>query len=251
MKHRLPIIDILGIPIACSTAGEALAEIARIANEDAPALVTFVNAQSLRLASTDADLRKILQDSAIVLNDGVGVAVAARILGKRFPANLNGTDLTPAILRIAAANRWRVFLLGSREGIATKAAEELARTIPHLQICGTMHGHFSREQLGDVLAQIQRAQPEVLIVGMGNPIQEKWLAAHLAASGARLGVGVGAFLDFTAGIFPRAPTWVRGLRLEWLFRLSREPRRLWKRYFLGGPVFIARVGLDALRRRRR
>lgn len=251
MKHRLPNIHILDIPIVRATAAEAMAEIRHVAETAAPALVAFVNAHTLELSARDAALRQILQEAAIVLNDGIGVSLAAKLLrGPTFPANLNGTDLTPLILTLAAAQGWRVFLLGAAPGVAEQAAAKFVERLPELVMAGTHSGYFKAEELDRVIELIRAARTDVLIVGMGNPVQEKWLAAHLARTGAKLGVGVGAFLDFSAGVFPRAPRWMQQTKTEWLYRMSREPKRLWKRYLLGGPVFLARVAWDALTRKK-
>lgn len=248
MKNTLPVTPILGIPVVRATEADALVEIGRLAVEAAPALLVYVNAHTLELSARDADLRRLLrEDAALVMNDGIGVSIAAKMVGKaKFPANLNGTDLTPKILELAAAKRWRVYLLGAAPGVAEKAAARFLATIPNLVIAGTRSGFFSTDDEPGIIQQIREAATDLLIVGMGNPKQEKWLAQHLQSTGAKVGVGVGAFLDFSAGVFPRAPLWVQKVKLEWLFRISREPRRLWKRYLLGGPVFLARVALSRL-----
>ncbi len=250
MKHRLPTIDILGVPIVRATVGQAIDEIQYLAESAAPALVIYVNAHTMELSARDPELKAILQQAAIVLNDGIGLSLAARIQGpKHFLANLNGTDVTPMILHLAAAQHWRVYLLGAAPGVAEKAAAQFLEQVPGLTIAGTQDGFFPPDDLPQVIEQIRAVRTDLLIVGMGNPKQEKWLAQHLISTGARLGIGVGAFLDFSAGVFPRAPTWMQNLKIEWLFRMSLEPRRLWKRYLLGGPVFLGRVAWQALRSR--
>lgn len=248
MKHQLPVIPILGIPVVRATEAEAMAEIGRLAAEAAPALLVYVNAHTLELSARDSELRQLLQeDAALVMNDGIGVSIAGKITGGgTFPANLNGTDLTPKILELAAAKGWRVFLFGAAPGVAEKAAAKFVATVPGLVMAGTRNGFFTAEEEPGVIQQIRDAGTDVLVVGMGNPKQEKWLNQHLAATGAKIGVGVGAFLDFSAGVFPRAPVWIQKIKLEWLYRMSREPKRLWKRYLLGGPVFLARVALSTL-----
>lgn len=251
MKHRLPTITILDIPIVRATEAEAMAEIRHLAEQPEPALVIFVNAHTLELTTRDPEYRQIVQEAAIVLNDGIGVSLAAKMLrGPTFPANLNGTDLTPLILKLAAEQGWRVFLLGAVPGVAEKAAAKFVERNPELLISGTHSGFFAEGELSRVIEQIREARTDVLIVGMGNPVQERWLAQHQAATGAKLGVGVGAFLDFSAGVFPRAPQWMQQMKTEWLYRMSREPRRLWKRYLIEAPVFLTHVALDALKKRR-
>lgn len=252
MKHRLPTITVLDVPIVRATEAEALEEIRYLTEQSEPAMVVYVNAHTLELTARDAEYQRIVQEAAIVLNDGIGVTLAAKVVGNvSFPANLNGTDLTPLILMMAAEQGWRVFLLGAAPGVAEKAAAKFVSQIPSLVIGGTHSGYFTTGELDGVLQQIRDAKTDVLIVGMGNPIQERWLAQHLAATGAKLGVGVGAFIDFSAGVFPRAPLWMQKMKVEWLYRLSREPKRLWKRYLLGGPVFLAHVALDAWRKKKR
>jgi exopolysaccharide biosynthesis WecB/TagA/CpsF family protein len=250
MKHRLPVIPILNIPVVRATEAEAMAEISRLAEEAAPALLVYVNAHTLELSARDSELRRLLQeDAALVLNDGIGVSIAAKMVGKEtFPANLNGTDLTPKILELAATKGWRVYLFGAAPSVAEKAAAKFVATIPGLVMAGTRNGFFTAEEEPDIIQQIRDAGTDLLVVGMGNPKQEKWLARHLAATGAKIGVGVGAFLDFSAAVFPRAPEWIQKIKLEWLYRMSREPKRLWKRYLLGGPVFLARVAFFKLRK---
>jgi len=250
MKHRLPTITILGIPIVRATEAEAMAEIRRLTEEPGPAMVIYVNAHTLELTARDAAYRKIVQEAAIVMNDGIGVSLAAKIVGgPNFPANLNGTDLTPLILKLAAEQGWRVFLLGAAPGVAAKAAAKFVENNPALKISGTHSGFFAATELDGVIQQIRDANTDVLIVGMGNPVQEQWLVRHQAQTGAKLGVGVGAFLDFSAGVFPRAPMWMQKMKIEWLYRMSREPRRLWKRYLVEAPVFLLHVALDVMKKR--
>jgi len=104
-----------------------------------------------------------------------------------------------------------------------------------------MHGHFSPDEEADVVARIRATRPGLLLVGMGNPLQEKFLARCLSDSGASLGLGVGAYLDFQIGEVPRAPSWMNRIGLEWVHRLWQEPRRMWRRYLIGNPRFVWRV----------
>ncbi len=252
MKHRLPTITILDIPIVRATEAEAMEEIRRLTEQSETALVIYVNAHTLELTTRDPAYRQIVQEAAIVMNDGIGVSMAAKIVGKEsFPANLNGTDLTPLILQMAAEQGWRVFLLGSKPGVAEKAAVKFVTQNPALVISGTNSGYFKAEELEGVIQKIREVRTDVLIVGMGNPVQEQWLARHQAQTGAKLGVGVGAFLDFSAGVFPRAPLWMQKMKIEWLYRMTREPKRLWKRYLIEAPVFLAHVALDVWKKKRR
>jgi exopolysaccharide biosynthesis WecB/TagA/CpsF family protein len=241
MNEGFPFIAILGVPIACVDATEALEEIERLHERPSPAFVAYLNAHTLNLASRTPAYRAILERTDLNLNDGSGVALAARIQGRRFKENLNGSDFNRQILRLAARLDWSVYLLGAAEGVSKRAAERLASEIDGLKIGGTHSGFLNPAETDEVVAAIRAADTDVLMVAMGNPRQEEWLAAHLEATGARVGIGVGAFLDFTAGVVPRAPSWMNRWGVEWIWRLVQEPRRLWRRYILGNPLFLAKV----------
>lgn len=244
MRH----VDILGVSIACLDRAGALHEIERLHGTDAPARVYYANAHTLNLASSDPSYRQVLQRADLILNDGAGVALAARLQGRRFVENLNGSDFNPLIVELAALRGWPVYLLGAAQGVAATAANKLKARFPSLQVAGTHHGYVSN--LPEVLGEIRSTGAELLMVAMGNPLQERFLDKHLGATGARLGVGVGAFFDFTAGKVSRAPAWMNKAGIEWVYRLGQEPGRMWKRYVVGNPVFLARAATDRLRKRR-
>jgi exopolysaccharide biosynthesis WecB/TagA/CpsF family protein len=234
-------VEVLGVPVARLTAAAAREELVRLYERDRPALVAYANAHTLNLASRDSGYRAVLEAADIVLNDGAGLALAGRIFGRPFPENLNGSDFNPVILEEAAARGWPVFFLGAKPGVAGEAARALKERIPGLVVCGTRDGYFPQSESETVAREVAAAGAGVLMVAMGNPLQEMWLRRHLETTGARLGVGVGAFLDFSAGVVPRAPAWMNRLGIEWVYRLLQEPRRMWRRYVVGNPLFLARV----------
>src|SRR5262249_42222924 len=127
------------------------------------------------------------------------------------------------------------------------AAAAMKSARPDLVICGARDGHFSDDESEAVATEIHRAQTDLLLVGMGNPKQELWLAKWLPATGASVGFGVGALFDFQAGSVARAPAWMNRAGVEWAFRLFKEPRRLGRRYLIGNPVFLGRVVGDLIR----
>jgi exopolysaccharide biosynthesis WecB/TagA/CpsF family protein len=235
-------VDLLDVRITSATATDVLAQIERRMGSSAdPLFVAFANANTLNLASTNADYRAALGRADLVLNDGIGVALAARMLNRRFPENLNGTDFLPRLLTLAADRGWRLFLLGGEAGTAKAAADNLRGRIPNLQVVGADHGYLTPKSDREVVSRIRAGDAQVVLVGMGNPAQEYWLAANLGATGAQIGIGVGAFLDFAAGRVARAPGWLRRARLEWVWRMVIEPRRLWRRYLVGNPLFLYRA----------
>lgn len=247
MTDQLPVIDLLGVPVVKATPEAALAAVERAAEGPTPALVAYVNAHTLNLAYEDPGYHSLLRRAALVLNDGVGVALAARMKRERFPANLNGSDFNPMILQLAARRGWPVYFLGAGHGIAARAAQQMSERTKGLLVAGCRDGYFPRSEDAAVAAAIKATGAEVVMVAMGNPLQEHWLAANLSDTGARVGVGVGAFFDFAAGRVARAPGWVNRIGLEWVWRLLQEPGRLWRRYVVGNPVFLWRAARYALR----
>jgi len=205
-----------------------------------PRHLCYVNAHSLNLAYGDDAYKTALARAHLVLNDGVGLDLAARMRGVRFPENLNGSDFTIRLLRLAAEQGWRVYLYGGRPGVAEGARERLCEEIAGLEIVGACDG-YGDDSPAQIAARIREAEAEVLIVALGQPQQELWLDEHLASTGCHLGLGVGAFLDFMSGQVVRAPGWMNRLGVEWVFRLVQEPGRLWRRYIVGNPVFLWRA----------
>jgi alpha-1,3-mannosyltransferase len=231
---------ILDVPVQVRSFDEAVRLIdARYETRERVA-VAFANAHTLNVAAAHPEFRLALQN-AIVLNDGIGVDIASRILyGSPFPENLNGTDFSPNYLR-QTRHRYRLFLLGSTPGTAEHAARRLAALCPRHKIVGCHHGHFDPDKVSEITHLIRRSGANVLLVAMGNPKQELFIRNHLTETGCVLGIGVGALFDFLAGNVPRATPWVQKRRLEWVYRLAQEPRRLAGRYLVGNPLFLARI----------
>jgi exopolysaccharide biosynthesis WecB/TagA/CpsF family protein len=242
--------EILGVPVVCGKALEILPPIAdRLADGGPPTSVFFANAHALNLTCRVPAFLTAMREADFVLNDGIGVAIAGRLKGCRFPENLNGSDLTPAMLHLAAVTGQSAYFLGARPGVAERAAARLTESMHGLVVAGCRDGYFSPEETDEVIEEIRASGAGLLLVAMGNPRQELWLREHLEATGARVGVGVGAFFDFAAGRARRAPRWMNRWGIEWLWRLACEPRRLAKRYLIGNPLFLYRVLMDAIRPR--
>lgn len=233
-------IDVLGVPIHALTHEEALDRVDTLIRRPQPALMAYVNAHTLNLATERWKFREVLQDADLLLRDGLGVGIAGRLQGRPFPANLNGTDFTPDLLKLCAGMGWTVFILGGRTGVASRAAECLSDTIEDLKVVGSRDGMWGVAEERSVVSEVRESGADILLVALGNPAQEEFLARYLDELGVRLGVGVGAFLDFTVGDFYRAPEVANRLGAEWIFRLLQEPRRLWRRYLVGNPLFLYR-----------
>lgn len=225
----------------------ALERAAALIASPQPAQLCFLNIDCLRMATLDPDYAAILRDATLVLPDGIGMRLAARVHGARIRADTNGSDFSPRLLRHAAARGAPVFLLGSAEGVAARAAERLQRDIPDLRIAGVHSGFFSDDR--SVVDRINASGAQVLLVGTGVPRQEKWIATHRAALSPRLCAGVGALFNWLSGEQRRAPTWVHRLHLEWVWRIGLEPRRMFERYILHDLPFLAGLALRRMFRR--
>jgi exopolysaccharide biosynthesis WecB/TagA/CpsF family protein len=231
-------VDCLGVPVAQTNVASLTTWVFDVARERAARTVFFANAHTLNVASRDSEFRRVLQSSDVVLNDGIGLAVYARLAGTTFEENMNGTDLLPSIFA-AAADRHEplsVFLFGAKPGHAEKAAQAIEKQYPTTKVVGVQSGYDH----GGVIEAIRSASPDLLLVGMGNPLQEKWISQHQAQLNAGVVFGIGALIDFLSGEIVRAPRLVRALRIEWIFRLGQEPRRLASRYLKGNPLFLLR-----------
>lgn len=235
-----PPVEILGVPVQNLSREAAVERIRNTIVSGGHLKIAFLNAHCGNIAATNAEYLETLLDF-LVLPDGIGADLAGRILqGEPFRANLNGTDFVPHVLREIRAPI-TVGLLGARPGHAEKAAARLARSFPHHRFEVIGDGYFRPEQEHALLERIAQVQPALLLVAMGVPRQELWIRQNLDEQHARVALGVGALIDFLSGAVPRAPGWIRKLRLEWLYRLFLEPRRMWKRYVLGNPLFLWRV----------
>jgi exopolysaccharide biosynthesis WecB/TagA/CpsF family protein len=232
--------DILGVTVLDPGRKAALDIMHRAISARRHVKLAFCNAHTANTAWRDDVFQHALQGFT-VLPDGVGVDMAARWLsGRRFEANLNGTDFVPALLASSPAPL-RVAMIGGKPGVAERAAQSLSRIDPRHRFGPTLHGFADASATQAWLAALAKAPVDVILVAMGNPRQELWIAENVTSAHGTIAIGVGALFDFAAGDVSRAPEIVRRLRLEWAYRLAQEPRRLFKRYVVGNPLFMIRV----------
>ncbi|HEU5020207.1 MAG TPA: WecB/TagA/CpsF family glycosyltransferase [Pseudolabrys sp.] len=235
--------EILGVNVSVFTRQGASEFVVESLSQRRKLCVAFAN-HNLLLELTRHPHGSDLLKEFLVLNDGVGLNVASRLLyGTRFPENLNGSDFTPLLLRSMPVGT-RVFLFGARPHVAEAAAKVIERD-HEVCVCGVADGYASDHAA--VASAVNRSQSDVVLVGLGNPKQEEWIAKFSSHVDAPLLVGVGAFLDFCAGAVRRAPKPVQKARLEWAFRLCLEPRRLGRRYTWDAVTFFVDVLQQKLR----
>lgn len=230
-------VEVLGVPVHPLTVQEALAWLSEAIGRREPVTVVSLNGALLRRALRDPEVAAAVRAATLLLPDGVGVLLAARILGAPVRRRLAGVDLADALCVAAAAHGWSLFLLGAAPGVAEAAAARLTARDPALRVAGTAHGFFRQADEPALLARIERAAPDILLVAFGAPRQEQWLASRGPALGVPVMMGVGGTLDVLAGRARRAPRWVQAAGLEWLYRMAREPWR-WSVVRTIPPLFL-------------
>lgn len=239
-------VEVLGVPVDCLTMADALAFadcwISDAANGCATALA--VNPEKVMRARNDAALREHLTAATLLIPDGIGVVWAVRYLGLGRMTRVPGSEFMPNLCALAAGKGYGVFLYGAQPAVNAAAAETLARRYPGLRIAGQQHGYMPESETPDLIRRINESGADILFVALGSPKQEAWMLRHRDALGVKLCQGVGGTFDVIAGRVDRAPPLFLKLNLEWLYRLLREPRRIFRQRALvvfAGKVVAAKI----------
>ena len=234
-------LDIMGLQFDNVTMDEAAARAEQILAGDRTCYAVTPNAEIAYEALHDEKLRALINGADLVLPDGAGVVLASKLLKTPLKQKVAGFDFAMRLLPYLTETGKRLYLLGSKPGIAELAAEKLRQRYPALCICGTADGYFKEDEAA--VRKLREAKPDVVFICMGYPKQEYFMQKYLAQSGAKLMIGLGGTLDVVAGTLKRAPKWMQKLQLEWLYRLICEPRRIGRMMRL--PKFV----LAALKKR--
>jgi N-acetylglucosaminyldiphosphoundecaprenol N-acetyl-beta-D-mannosaminyltransferase len=238
-------VDILGVGFDRVALVDAVAEIERRLDAGERTFIITANPEFVMLCRQDREVARIAADADLVVPDGTGAVVAARLLGDPLPGRAPGRLLVDRLAALATERRLSLFLLGAAPGIAERAAATLRGRHPELRIAGTYAG--SADDDADVLPRVAAAAPDIVLVAFGMPKQEHWIARNLTGlPSVRVAVGVGGSLDYLAGAAKAPPAIVHAIGLEWLWRLVRDPKR-WRRQRVL-PLFVLLVLLARLRR---
>lgn len=229
--------DILGIHYDNVTMAEALELGRAYLNGEKTVYGVTPNAEIAYEALRDPEFRDILNGAALILPDGAGVVLGAKILKTPLKQKVAGVDFAMGLLGVMEETGKRLYLLGSKPGIAELAAKKMLEKHPTLCICGTADGYFTDE--ADAVRCINEARADAVFVCLGSPKQEQFMARHCDDLQVRLMLGLGGTLDSIAGTVKRAPKWMIRLQLEWLYRLIKEPRRFGRMLRLPKYVFAA------------
>lgn len=228
-------VELLGAPVDALSIDETEEQVAGLVNRGGGCYVVTLNPEYLYRAQKDIRLMEVVKSANLVTADGEGIVWACRVAGCPVPERVTGIDLMLRLVNRAAREGWKVFLLGAAPGVAEEAADELRKNNPHLQVVGTHHGYFKEEEERDILEVIKQCSPHIIFVAIGAPRQELWISRHLNEISC-LAMGVGGSFDVVSGNIKRAPLWIQRLKVEWLYRLLKEPAR-WRR-MLVLPKFV-------------
>lgn len=243
-------IEVLGAPIDPWTMEQTVEAADRIVSEGLFAHLIGVNADKLLQMRDDPWMDACVRRCEVVNADGASMVMAADRLGVAVPERVAGVDLMRELCALAERKEYQVYLLGAKAEIVAKAADALKSDFPALLVAGYRDGYFGEKEFDRVANEVMRTAPAIVFVGISSPKKERLIEhfRELGASGAF--VGVGGTFDVVSGCIPRAPMWMQRANLEWLFRMTQEPRRLVKRYVVGNARFI-RILREAERAQRR
>ena len=231
--------DILGVGVNSLRMADAVNLIEKYMDDKANVIIATANAEMLMNATRDADLKRILNSAELVVPDGAGTVWAAHQLGYDMPERVAGYDLAQELMKRAPEKGRRIFFFGSAPGVADKAKLKAEELYPGIHIVGTRNGFFTENDIPEILEEIKNARPDLLLVALGVPKQEKFLDKYYKELGVPVSIGVGGTFDVMAGVMKRAPLWMQKAKLEWLFRGMLQPKRAGR--LLALPKFVLRV----------
>ena len=221
-------VTVLGVRVDCVSAEDTLAAIDAFVASHRPHYIVTADASMVVTARHDPELRAIIEAADLVTPDGFGILWASRLLRTPVPSKVSGVDLSSDLCRLSSSKGYRIFFFGAGPGVAEEAAGKMRARFPGAQIVGTRDGFFKAAQEPEIVAQIQAAAPDIVLVALGIPKQEKWIARHKEALGASVLIGVGGSFDVFSGRVSRASPWMQQHGLEWLYRLYKNPRKISK-----------------------
>lgn len=244
-------VDILGISYRTGDAKEVLDRMREAIRTRTRLAIVQPHFFHAVLGRSDHEAFELYSKYDLILPDGYGMYIAAKLLhgGKRaFAKIFNGTDLYEQILNEANLHHWRIFFFGETEDVLEALRRRMHDTFPGVVVAGTHHGFVDLDDKTAVAA-VKKGNADILMIGMGTPKQDRWLWKYAGELQTPVLMTVGAGIGFMSGEKIRAPRALRKLHMEWLFRFTQEPRRLWRRYFFGIPKFIFYVVLQKVRRK--
>jgi exopolysaccharide biosynthesis WecB/TagA/CpsF family protein len=209
-----------------------------VKNDALPIIISHVNIHNYYQLIRDQSFKKALQQNSYLIFDGIGLKIAAYIAGLGWLPDINGTDLFPFIMESGSKNQLRIFCLGANADVISKTVNKIRGRFPRIRMSGYRHGYIKPEEERSVVGEINASNADVLIIGMGFVIQEKFALTYRKELNVKVIWNVGGLFDIISENKVRTPLFMRNLRLEWLFRLFYEPQRTWSRIFISAPYFF-------------
>jgi N-acetylglucosaminyldiphosphoundecaprenol N-acetyl-beta-D-mannosaminyltransferase len=231
--------EVLGVPVDCVDMAQSLRTVEAMIKDNHPRTVIAINPEKVIAAQKDSKLMQRLHSAGLLIPDGIGVVIAARVLYRKTIERVPGAELMPAICDLAAKKGFRVFLFGASPEVNDKAVDVLQRRYPGIQVAGNQHGYLAEADMPALVDRINSSQADVLFIALGSPKQELWMDRYLGQLNVKVCQGVGGTFDVLAGKVKRAPALFRRLNMEWLYRLLSNPRRLMRQKAL--PKFAYQV----------
>jgi N-acetylglucosaminyldiphosphoundecaprenol N-acetyl-beta-D-mannosaminyltransferase len=235
-------VNILGVAIDPIGLEELLSFIEQAIQRQERRVLAHVHVRALCIACEQEWFRQFLNRADLVFCDGMGVQLGARLLGERLPERLTFADWTWSLAERCAARGYSIYFLGNPPGVAEQAASRLRERYPGLRVVGAQDGFFDKTpgspENEEVVRQINLARPDILMVGLGMPLQEQWLEENWPRLDATVALPCGAAFEYLSGSLKRGPRWMTQNYLEWLARLIISPRRYWRRYLGDNTRFL-------------
>lgn len=227
-------IDVLGLKIDNVTMGEAVENVFSFFDSEKAHSVYTPNAEMAMAAVKDSEYMSILNSADLLIPDGAGVVLGAKLLGTKLKEKVAGIELVLNLLK--SGKTFSVFLYGGEPGVGEKAAKNIKMKYPSVKVCGITHGYHDSSMENETIAVIKSAEPDLILVGLSFPGQEKWIHRVMPLLPGSTAIGCGGTINFLAGVVKRSPGFMIKMNLEWLYRLIRQPKRLGRMMKI--PVFL-------------
>jgi len=241
-------VRILDCPIDNLSLKETLRVIEEFIKSGRPHQHVVINADKILKLRKNKKLRQVVESCDLINVDGQPIRWAARLLGISLKEQITGIDLMEQLLKLSSRKGYSVYFLGAREEIVRKVVETYRNKYSSLKISGWQDGYWESDEEKKVVQDIKRTRSEILFVAISSPKKEFFIRGYMDEMQVPFSMGVGGSFDIIAGIKKRAPKWMQKCGLEWLFRLCQEPRRLWRRYLIGNPIFLWLVGKELIKK---
>lgn len=231
-------VEVFGIRINTLTKHDYLSVIQKNLNERRKLVQNSINAALIVETRKNETLRLVINKSDLVNIDGMAVVWALRLLGYSVPERVPCPDLAEDLLALAEKRSYSIFFLGASDDSLNLCVTRLKDRFPSLKIAGYNNGYFTADDEPSIVDMINRADPDILLIGMPSPRKELFVEKYRNILTARYCLGVGGYFDILSGLIARAPLWMQNIGMEWAYRLIQEPRRMWRRYLIGNTRFI-------------